>query len=367
MDWNKWVNINVPWDQGQFSQPNSEALLDAIDNIIERGELAFLMNTRPAAPPSSRLGGSESVYKIGWPGGTLDFGEQIKRFEREKISVGKMADVWLCSSNDTSTKLVVKILRVPIGVSQRTNRSDPFLLALRTVIEERLGLQHKHIIELLGYDTSCGRYPGLVMKHCAGETLEDHIQRAPAADQLIKARSVSQILEGLEYLHTLPSPIAHGDLTPHNILVDTNGEIKILLVSFARLSANLPSHIQTGAPADDAISARYLSPELLKENVRPSPSSDIWSFGCVACWMFTQVDPYSTCDAEHKVVEHILRGHLPFTVEQVSNTGTLDIPWPTNGILLLILSCWNQDNDRRPSATSAIRYMRELMDRVGNE
>lgn len=76
-----------------------------------------------------------------------------------------------------------------------------------------------------------------------------------------------------------------------NICVDAEGTLKISILSFARLTANLPSTTQASAPTDDAISARYLSPELLEDGARPTPESDMWAFGCVAFWVSSNITP----------------------------------------------------------------------------
>ena len=67
--------------------------------------------------------------------------------------------------------------------------------------------------------------------------------------------------------------------------MDAEGTLKISILSFARLTASLSSTTQLSALTDDAISARYFSPELLEDGARPTPESDMWAFGCVAFWV----------------------------------------------------------------------------------
>lgn len=201
-------------------------------------------------------------------------------------------------------------------------------------------MKHNNLVGLIGLDTSFGRFPGLVLEYCpygdltrvsisrlAGTRIgslknnsqfkslvapnEKDLEKYVGQLTIIYARvsggaytrsfQMRDILQGLQYLHGLPSAIAHGDLTPvssnqsigthiynifqENILVDGKGTLKLSIISFARLAASRPFHKQKGAlTIDDAISARYISPELLGI-AWPTPKSDMWSFGCVAFWV----------------------------------------------------------------------------------
>ncbi|KAF8601648.1 kinase-like protein [Ceratobasidium sp. AG-I] len=270
--------------------------------------------------------------------------------------------------NGGNRMYAVKVLRASGGLGSRNPTLDPYQQGLRRVVRERASIEHKNIITLLGLELSYGRYPGLVMEYCAGGTLESFLDTVPADDLGIQNRCMVQILEGLQFMHTLPSPLYHGDLTPHNILVDGAGTLKLTLFSFARLTANL-SAIQMTATTDEAISARYLSPELLQEENKPTTHSDMWSFGCIACWMQIRLDPYFECKLEHQVVASILDNHPPYTPTQIMGlgprrTGGVHVmptsPWLTNGTWALVLRCWNRDETKRPNASACVRDIAAL-------
>ncbi|KAG9091931.1 hypothetical protein FS749_016135 [Ceratobasidium sp. UAMH 11750] len=371
-----WDVIKKCWHPHQLSRPTSTSLLYSINDLIEMGQLD--PSTSTPSRPANELDGE----LLNWPEGLEDFAETLSGLDKNKISVRRMADVWLYSQHVlpnvtssfrpvTSRMFAVKVLRAPGGLGSDDSTVDPFQQALRRVVRERLSIKHHHIIGLLGIDMSCGKYPGLVMEFCGGGNLNDALNAADIGDELFPVRCMIQILKGLEFLHNLPSPLAHGDLTPHNILADSKGTLKLTLISFARLSANLPTHTQTAAPNDDAISARYLSPELVAKDDGswPTPHADMWSFGCVACWMYVKIDPYPECRSEHEVISNIIDGLPPFSVSQLSRIGLLgrpevmpSAPWMTNGTLAAILRCWNQDGNRRPTATACLSDLAELLD-----
>ncbi|KAG8706995.1 hypothetical protein FRC08_000762 [Ceratobasidium sp. 394] len=375
-----WDIVRKCWHPHQLSRPTSASLLSAINDLIELGEL------NPSTSTPLRSANDLDDELLDWPEGIKDFSGTLSGLDKKMISMRRMADVWqysqaILSKVTTGSKssmpqmFAVKVLRAPGGLGSDDITVDPFQQALRRVVWERLSIKHEHIIELLGIDTSYGRYPGLVMEFCSGGTLRDILDAAALDDEHFPVRCMIQMLKGLEFLHNLPSPLAHGDLTPHNIVADGKGTLKLTLISFARLSANLPTNTQTAAPNDDAISARYLSPELVAkdDNSWPTPHADMWSFGCVACWMYVKIDPYPECRSEYEVISNIIDGLPPFSVAQLSRIGPLggshvmpDAPWITNGTLAAILRCWSQDGSRRPTATACLSDLAELLEHAGH-
>ncbi|KAG8791417.1 hypothetical protein FRC12_009230 [Ceratobasidium sp. 428] len=374
-----WGIIKQCWHPHQVARPTSTSLLGAINELIERGQL----NPSTSTPLHSANGLDEEL--LDWPEGIQDYANSLSRLDKSKISMKRMADVWHYfsgaappnpNSSGSSQMFAVKVLRAPGGLGSHDFTIDPLQQGLRQAVRERLSIKHQHIIELLGLDTSYGKYPGLVMEFCDGGDLRDALEAASLFDEYFPVRCMLQVLRALRFLHNLPSPLAHGDLTPSNILSDSKGNLKLTLISFARLTANLPTNTQTAAPNDDAISARYLSPELITQDDSswPTPRADMWSFGCVACWMYVEVDPYPGLKSEHEVISNIIDGAPPYSMAQLSNMGPLggrhvmpNAPWITNGTLAAILRCWNQDGNQRPTATECLSDLTALLENVGRQ
>lgn len=97
-----------------------------------------------------------------------------------------------------------------------------------------------------------------------------------------------QIAEGVSYLHNHSYPIIHSNLKPNNILIDSEGNVKLGdagIWQFVKPTAE-QSQVQ-GKPED----IRWTAPEVL-EGQLPCKPSDVYAFGCVAlcesvhCWYF---------------------------------------------------------------------------------
>lgn len=88
------------------------------------------------------------------------------------------------------------------------------------------------------------------------------------------------MLRALEFLHS--HDIIHRDVKPENLLIRSNGLLKVCDFGFARSLKQNASAVYT-----DYVSTRwYRSPELLVGDANYSKSVDIWAIGCIYAEMF---------------------------------------------------------------------------------
>ncbi|CAE7212035.1 unnamed protein product [Rhizoctonia solani] len=183
---------------------------------------------------------------------------------------------------------------------------------------------------------------------------------SPAADMWAYgciSLEMCDILEGLKYMHGYPVPISHGDLTPENISVDDRGRAKISLMSFGRMLAALPLDVGVTATAESVLSVRWMSPELVTTNYpQPTTESDMWTFGCVSCWLLTHREPYSSIKRDDLAGAEIMQGQPPAILIRSDYRAF----WTTNGLWNIIAKCWRQDPLQRPTATEFMKLLTQL-------
>ncbi|KAF8601647.1 kinase-like protein, partial [Ceratobasidium sp. AG-I] len=84
-----WKLVVKCWDLEQHARPTAPALLSAIDELVEKGEL----DTSHRTPVQAA--GEVGEELVEWPEGIEDLSEGLSAFERKKVSVQRLADVWV--------------------------------------------------------------------------------------------------------------------------------------------------------------------------------------------------------------------------------------------------------------------------------
>ncbi|XXT21723.1 protein kinase [Sorangium sp. So ce429] len=131
----------------------------------------------------------------------------------------------------------------------------------------------------------------LVTEDVPGQALRVHIEKPTLAltlDQ--KTRITGDLLNALWHLQT--HTVVHRNISPSNILVGTDGRIRLTGFDFARPGTD---HSRTIAQEIvDDLEPKYMAPEIHGEPGAASPPSDIFSVGLVLYELFTGECPFKT-------------------------------------------------------------------------
>jgi transitional endoplasmic reticulum ATPase len=138
----------------------------------------------------------------------------------------------------------------------------------------------------------------LVLDFIAGETLSERMKREPISSIYDIKQIMTGVLNGLNYLHTLPEPIIHNEITPQNIMLDLSNnnipQAKIIDFGYAR------SFLQSSKTYNkEGLNLHYVASECITAGAF-SPQSDLFSAGAV--------------------IYHLLFGMLPWAKDISKNT-----------------------------------------------
>jgi transitional endoplasmic reticulum ATPase len=128
----------------------------------------------------------------------------------------------------------------------------------------------------------------LVLNFIAGETLAEKISREKIESVYDLKHFILGVLNGLKYLHSLPEPIIHNEITPQNIMLDLSGDIpqaKIIDFGFAR-----SFHQSSKAYNKEGLNLNYVASECF--NSFYSPQSDLFSVGAVMYHLLFGMPPW---------------------------------------------------------------------------
>ena len=207
----------------------------------------------------------------------------------QHIGQGGMADVFLAIDTILNRHVAIKILR--------SDQSTDAISILRFEREAQAAttLAHPNIVEI--YDV--GEYKNhhyIVMEYVAGKTLKKVIRdRAPLLN-LEAVDTMKQLTSAVAEAHN----IIHRDIKPQNVIVKSDGSLKILDfgIATAKGSAQLTQ-------ANNVMgSVHYLAPELAKGEPA-SPQSDIYALGIVFYEMLTGDVPFKADQAVQIALQHM--------------------------------------------------------------
>ncbi|MCA2981116.1 MAG: serine/threonine protein kinase [Myxococcaceae bacterium] len=208
--------------------------------------------------------------------------ERVGRYELlEPLGRGGMGEVFLARRWDEpetpARRVVVKRLLPHLS-------SDP-ALTTRFLSEAKAAarVRHRNVAGLVELGAHEGRL-FLVMEYVRGVDLAALTAREPLAPALV-ARVVADAARGLHAAHVAADPlgrplgVAHGDVTPRNLVVGTDGVTRVIDFGLATVR---------GAPRPDAGGGTpgYLAPEQALHGV-VDPKTDQFALGVVAWECFT--------------------------------------------------------------------------------
>ena len=241
--------------QKRGSQDNISVQVVRIENVPRvgyyRGSVAY---SAPAAAPP--------VTQELQPGSLLDERFQITGV----INRSAMSSVFKATDLKTGQPVALK---VPLPNLE----GDPAAFA-RFQREEEIGrtLNHPSILKIIPLEDSEKSRPYIVMELLEGQTLErlmQEIRPLPEADAL---PIVSQICDGLQYLHA--QGVVHRDLKPQNIMLCSDGSLRIMDFGIAKAAAS--RRITFGGFSPTMGTPDYMAPEQVKGQ-RGDERTDIYS------------------------------------------------------------------------------------------
>ncbi len=141
--------------------------------------------------------------------------------------------------------------------------------------EQRIlaSLEHPHIVRMLDAGLTENGNPYLVMEYVDGVHLDEYCDREKP-DVVGRLRLLLTICEAVDYAHR--NLVVHLDLKPSNLLVTSNGAVKLLDFGTSKLL-----EVDGAYSATLMATPAYASPEQLR-NQAVTTACDVYSLGVIA-------------------------------------------------------------------------------------
>jgi serine/threonine protein kinase/Tfp pilus assembly protein PilF len=196
----------------------------------------------------------------------------------EELGKGGMGNVYKVFDTEIKEKVALKLLKPEIAADKGT------IERFRNELRFARKISHKNVCRMYDLSKEEGtKY--ITMEYVPGEDLKSLIRRI-GQFTVGKAMSIAkQVCEGLAEAHRLG--VVHRDLKPQNIMIDREGNARIMDFGIAR-SLRTKRITETGVMIG---TPEYMSPEQV-EGKEADHRSDIYSMGVILYEMVTGKVPF---------------------------------------------------------------------------
>ena len=246
----------------------------------------------------------------------------------DELGKGGMGCVYRVLDTKVDEEVALKFINPDIAADAK------IIERFRTELKVTRRITHRHVCRMYDLSTD-GKSLFITMEYIQGEDLANMIQRLgklPVEKAFIIAR---QVAEGLAEVHR--RGVVHRDLKPKNIMIDRDGEAKIMDFGLART----PHGVKLTEVGRVVGTPSFMSPEQINgETV--DQRSDIFALGVIMFSMLTGVLPFEAESTLALALRH--KTHKP------PNPHALN-PRVPESLGRIILRCLEIDKEKRyPSA-----------------
>jgi len=222
----------------------------------------------------------------------------------DRVAIGGMAEVFKAKrAGVEGFEKIVAVKRILPHLSENKEFLDMFVDEAKMVA----GLAHPNIVQIFDLGRIEKSYY-IAMEYVHGRDLRTIMRRAREKGLRmpldLSLRVMGQVCAALEYAHRKkddkgrPMQIVHRDVSPQNILISFEGDVKLVDFGIAK-AATKASNTDRGALRGKLL---YMSPE--QAWGRPiDRRSDVFSLGIVLYEMVTETKPFVGAGTEVSILE----------------------------------------------------------------
>jgi tetratricopeptide (TPR) repeat protein/TolB-like protein/tRNA A-37 threonylcarbamoyl transferase component Bud32 len=258
----------------------------------------------------------------------------------EELGRGGMGKVYKAYDKEIEAKIALKLIKPEITADKNT------IERFRNELRIARDISHKNICRMYDLGREGSRY-FITMEYVSGEDLKNMIRMSGQLSVGTAVSIAKQVCEGLAEAHG--HGVIHRDLKPSNIMIDRNGNVRIMDFGIARsikAKGITGAGVMIGTP-------EYMSPEQV-EGKEVDQRADIYSLGIILYEMLTGRVPFE--------------GDTPFTVGVKHKSEIPKDPKEVNAnipddLSSLTLRCLEKEKEKRYQSAEELRTELEKVEK----
>ena len=222
------------------------------------------------------------------------------------LGVGGMGRVFLAEHTIMHRKVALKV------ISKEFSKNPEALKQFQAEARAIATLNHINIVQAYNFEAEGDRFY-IVMEYVDGQSLEKRVLKEgplPFNDVVSYLRQSAKALR-----HAHQRNMIHCDIKPDNLLLNQDGQIKILDMGIAKLNdpkkksqaqnADVNSDSQVKKDESHILgTVDYLAPEMASGEAEADPRVDIYSLGCTMFFLLTGQVPYPETTLIERILAH---------------------------------------------------------------
>lgn len=253
------------------------------------------------------------------------------------LGEGGMGVVYLAHDERLKREVAIKCLK-----NAQNQEQDKLTKRLRNEATILAQLNHPHVVQIYDIIDADDRFY-IVMEYVNGTTLDKYLLEHIVNLQK-RIHCLTQVISGIAFAHS--KGLVHRDIKQDNILVNTDGTIKITDFGIAKsIQTNSHSTTHAGTILGSVCS---LSPEQALGKSVEKPS-DIFSFGILAYQVLCGSHPFGSTTNHHVLIQNILH-HAPLPAKVLNP----HLPAP---LITLLNALLHKNPSNRPYALDVKREL----------
>lgn len=228
------------------------------------------------------------------------------------LGKGGMSSVYLAEHVLMRRRCAIKVLPI------KRVKDSSYLARFHREAQAVASLDHPNIVRAYDIDHEIDKDTEihfLVMEYVNGRSIQEVVKEDGQLSVEDTAEYIRQAAHGLEHAHK--AGLVHRDVKPGNLLVDTNGVVKLLDLGLARFATTDEENPLTVTHDEKVLgTADYLSPEQALDSHLVDARADIYSLGCTIYYCLTGHPPFVEGTLAQRLMWHQTKDPPPVTNER---------------------------------------------------
>ncbi len=217
-----------------------------------------------------------------------------------KVGAGAMAVVYKAKQLSLNRTVAIKVL--PKRFSENPEYVERFYKEGQAAGK----LNHPNIVQAIDVGEA-GGYHYFVMEYVEGKTIADDLSSGKVFEEQEAIEIIIQVAHALEHAHA--HGLVHRDVKPKNIMINTQGVVKLADMGLARETTDIEAAQSEAGKAYGT--PYYIAPEQIRGKIDIDGRADIYGLGATFYHMVTGRVPFMADDSAEIMRKHLRERLIP--------------------------------------------------------